>query len=106
MAKNTLEWKNDQPLPKKGKMVLKFYADWCPPCKTYKTVYEQLAQEYDSLFCLEINVEHNPELSDNFGIRNIPRTIFINDEDIVADAHGFNLTTIKNGFKTLNDLNS
>ena len=37
-----------------GKTVIKFYADWCGPCKMLKPVYEAVSEEIEGITFLEI----------------------------------------------------
>jgi thioredoxin 1 len=61
-----------------AKQVIKFYADWCGPCKVYAPAFEQVKQELQSeeITFLEINVENDPDnLAGQYGVRGIPHTV-------------------------------
>lgn len=57
--------------------IIKFGAEWCGSCTTLDKVLER--QEYT-----KIDVEDNIEMSANYGIRNLPTTLFKKDGVIVA----------------------
>ena len=51
--------------------VLKFYADWCQPCKMLSKIIEG-AKDKITLPIEEINIDDNQELAQQYGIRGIP----------------------------------
>ena len=59
------------------KQILYFSAGWCQPCKTFKPQMESLKSE--GLPIQFLDVEQNPELSQQYSIRNVPTTVFLNN---------------------------
>ena len=57
----------------KMKELLYFSAQWCGPCRMLGPVMEELKSEGYTV--KKIDVDSNPELSQKFGIRNIPTVI-------------------------------
>jgi thioredoxin 1 len=58
--------------------VLKFYADWCQPCKMLSKIIEG-AKDKITLPIEEINIDDNQELAQQYGIRGIPALVIVDD---------------------------
>ena len=57
-------------------ILVDFFADWCGPCQTMNPVLEDVIQELDGKIKLyKLNVEKNPQVSLQFGVRSIPHYI-------------------------------
>lgn len=56
--------------------ILKFSASWCGPCKMMSKVLEGM-----ELPCPveEIDIDHNDQLPQQFGIRGVPTIVAVND---------------------------
>lgn len=68
-----------------GVTVIDFWAEWCGPCRMIGPIIEELASEYkDKALIGKLNVDENPEVSMQFGIRSIP-TILILKNGVVVD---------------------
>ena len=64
--------------------ILKFYADWCAPCKALTTVLDQNNISVDS-----VNIELEPTLTIKHNIRKVPTMVFVDDEGNEVDKiHG------------------
>ena len=57
-------------------LVVKFYADWCPPCQQMRPIFNALANLFPQVLFAEVNVE-NKEISKFYDIRSIPAFLFI-----------------------------
>ncbi len=70
-------------------VLLDFYADWCGPCKILLPTVEKLAGKYEGDFNIaKINVDRNPELAQQFGVRSIPALFFIQDGKVQENLVG------------------
>lgn len=64
--------------------VVDFWAEWCGPCRAIGPVIEDLSKEYAGKVKVgKVNVDHNPEVSMNYGITSIPAILFIKDGKVV-----------------------
>lgn len=60
--------------------VLKFYADWCAPCKAFQPTWEKLQDEYgDELIFQSVDIEANPQTRLDYHVRTIPTMIAVKD---------------------------
>jgi len=74
-----------------AKQVIKFYADWCGPCKVYGPGFERVKQELQSeeIVFTEINIENDPDnLSGEYRVRGIPHTILLENGVKVKEQSG------------------
>ncbi|MEI7735686.1 MAG: thioredoxin [Ferruginibacter sp.] len=64
--------------------VIDFWAEWCGPCRAIGPVIEELAKEYDGKVNIgKVNVDHNPQVSMNYGITSIPAILFVKGGQVV-----------------------
>ena len=71
-------------LDSKQLSVVDFWAEGCGPCRAIGPVIEELSKEYHGTVKVgKVNVDHNPQISMNFGITSIPAILFIKDGKVV-----------------------
>lgn len=59
-------------------VVIDFWATWCGPCRRLAPVIEELAGQYEGKAVIgKCDIEENTELTDKFGIMNVPTVIFL-----------------------------
>ncbi len=64
--------------------VIDFWAEWCGPCRAIGPIIEELSKEYSEKINVgKVNVDHNPQLSVNYGITSIPAILFLKDGKVI-----------------------
>tara|TARA_B100000945_G_scaffold81487_1_gene62873 strand:+ start:751 stop:1074 length:324 start_codon:yes stop_codon:yes gene_type:complete len=76
-------------------VLVDFWAEWCGPCKMIAPVVEELATEFDGKMSFaKVDVDNNPGISTNYGIRSIPTLIIFKNGapiDQIVGAVGKNI---------------
>ncbi len=77
--------------------VVDFWAEWCGPCRLVAPIIDELSKEYEGKVNIgKLNVDHNPQVSMQFGVRSIPTILFLKDGKIADKQVG---TTTKANIK-------
>jgi len=67
------------------KKILYFSATWCGPCKNFKPIMEQVSRELPVMF---VDVDSNPQLVAEYGVRNVPTVILVNNDQVIEKKAG------------------
>ena len=64
-------------------VIVDFWAEWCGPCRMVGPIVEEIGEEYkDRAVVTKLNVDHNPAVTEQFGIRNIPTVLFFKNGEL------------------------
>ena len=61
-----------------------FWAEWCGPCRMITPIVNELFTEYEGKAVIgKVDVDNNPDITSQFGIRNIPTILFFKGGQVV-----------------------
>ncbi|TPX16252.1 uncharacterized protein E0L32_003901 [Thyridium curvatum] len=72
----------DALLASTSRVVVDFYADWCPPCRAIAPVFSQLAEAHAAkgrLAFAKVNVDHVGGAAQRYGVSAMPTFMFFRD---------------------------
>ncbi len=70
-------------------VLIDFWAAWCGPCKMIGPIVEEIANEYKGKLKVgKVDVDNNPEISMQFGIRSIPTLMVFKGGKVVEQIIG------------------
>ncbi len=70
-------------------VVVDFWAEWCGPCKMIAPALDEIASEMaGQVKIAKVNIDENPELAAQFGVRSIPTLLMFKDGELAANMVG------------------
>ena len=70
-------------------VVVDFWAEWCGPCRMIAPALEEIATELKGkVKIVKLNIDENPSVAQNLGIRSIPTLIVFKDGKAAAQKVG------------------
>lgn len=76
-------------LMEKGLVIADFSAEWCMPCKMLHRVLEKISNRNEDIKIVDIDVDESPEISNKYGINNLPTMILFKNGRPVEEIIGF-----------------
>lgn len=70
-------------------VLVDYWAEWCAPCKAMAPVLDEVAEEYrDRLRVVKVNVETDPQIARQYGVRSQPTLMLFKNGLVEAQKVG------------------
>jgi thioredoxin 1 len=71
-----------------GLNVIKFYADWCGPCRSFSPIMENVSQNIEEVNFFSVDVDESGFLAEKFGVNSIPSLVIVKNGKVVDSFTG------------------
>jgi len=78
----------DDLIKKNEKVVLKFTAEWCQPCKKIHPFYQRQCKEYNDCTFLTVDVDEFDEISQKYNVAMMPSFVVLQGSSVVGTYSG------------------
>lgn len=79
----------DQALATGAAIVVKFGADWCPPCRQMVPELIKASAELSSVLFIEVNIDSFKNIASRYGVRSIPAVFVFKNGSTVSQTTGY-----------------
>ena len=70
-------------------VLVDYWAEWCGPCKMIAPILDEVAKEYNGrIKVAKLNIDENPKIPGEYGIRGIPTLILFKGGNVEATKVG------------------
>lgn len=70
------------------KVMVKFSAPWCGPCKAIKPVFDELKDNRKDVVFVDIDVDEDSDIANEFGVMSIPTMMMFKNGQFVNKLTG------------------
>jgi len=65
-------------------VMVDLWAEWCGPCRLVGPIIEEIGEELTGkVLAVKVDVDSNPAIAVNYGVRNIPTVLFFKNGEVV-----------------------
>ena len=69
-------------------LILDFYATWCGPCKRVMPGFLKMAEEYENVYFVKVDVDEADDLSEEYEIAATPTFVYVKDGETLEVYNG------------------